>query len=180
MSFKLLTDSNWTLFLDRDGVINRRIFGGYVLETEQFEFLPGVLDSLAFLSTIFGKIIVVTNQQGIAKGYMTEQQLLQIHDKMQKEVSNHGGRIDAVFVAKEFKNTEPFHRKPNRAMGLMAKQAFPEIDFEKSIMVGDTDTDILFGQNLGMKTVLVKSLEKTTIHPDFTISNFTDLCDIFS
>ena len=178
MSFKLRIDSDWTLFLDRDGVINQRIFGSYVLDKSQFIFLPGVLDSFAQLSTYFKRIIVVTNQQCIAKGLLSEQGLEEIHHQMKVEIESVQGRIDAVFVAKELKNTAPFYRKPNGAMAILAKERFPEIDFEKSVMVGDTDSDLQFGKGLGMKTVLMQSAESISEKPDYSITHFNQLCDL--
>jgi D-glycero-D-manno-heptose 1,7-bisphosphate phosphatase len=168
-------DSTWTLFLDRDGVINERIFDGYVLDWKDFHFCEGNLEALSKFSKLFQRIVVVTNQQCVSKGLISEDNLSVIHDKMCGVVSQSGGRIDAVFAAKESKNCAPFHRKPHPEMAVMAKNCFPEIDFQKSIMVGDTDTDILFGKNLGMKTALVVSKEKTNVEPDIYLK---DLCDL--
>ena len=64
-----MIDTGWSLFLDRDGVINTRIHGGYVQRWEQFQFLPGVGDALKILATKFNRIIVVSNQQGIHSGH---------------------------------------------------------------------------------------------------------------
>ena len=72
-------EENWTLFLDRDGVINRRLPGAYVQHWDQFEFLPGVLPALSILANYFAHLIIVTNQQGIGKGLMTESDLQKIH-----------------------------------------------------------------------------------------------------
>ena len=67
----LKIDRGWTLFLDRDGVINRRIVDDYVKSWDQFKFLPGVPDAIKRLAGVFGRIIVVSNQQGIGIGLMT-------------------------------------------------------------------------------------------------------------
>ncbi|MEI7981828.1 MAG: phosphatase, partial [Bacteroidota bacterium] len=77
----LKIDHTWTLFLDRDGVINRRIVGNYAKSCDQFEFIPGVLDAIRQFSLIFGKIIVVTNQQGIGKGLMSREDVTAIHQQ---------------------------------------------------------------------------------------------------
>ncbi len=168
-------DQEWTLFLDRDGVINERVFGDYILDFKDFYFRPGVLEALANFRQIFGRIIVVTNQQCVSLGKLTKAQLDEIHQKMQAEIELNGGGIDAVFVATELKNQAPFHRKPNTAMGEMAKGLFPEIDFNKAIMVGDTDTDIQFGKKLGMKTVLLRTEEKTNEIADLTLDSLIEL-----
>lgn len=148
-------DKTWTLFLDRDGVINKRIINDYVLEWNQFEFNLGVLDALKKISTVFGKIIVVTNQQGIGKGYMAELDLMKIHANMISEIETHGGRIDAVYFSPFLKESNHHTRKPNVGMALMAKKDFPSIDFKKSVMAGDSQSDMEFGQRLGMINVLI-------------------------
>ena len=168
-------DSSWTLFLDRDGVINQRNFEGYIEQVSEFIFMDGVLESLKYFSTIFLRIIVVTNQQGVGKGLMTTQQLSLIHENMLNKVQAFNGRIDAVFAATSLKKSDLKERKPHPFMALQAKKRFPEIDFEKSIMVGDTDSDIEFGKKLGMKTVLIKSREYTQNQPDLEIERLDQL-----
>lgn len=173
-------DSDWTLFLDRDGVINERVFGGYVLDREGFHFLPGVKEALAYFSQKFNYIFVVTNQQGIGKGLMEERNLLDIHRYMLTETEKAGGRITACYFAPELKSDENHTRKPKTTMALKAKADFPEIDFRKSIMVGDTDTDILFGKNNGMKTVRVLTEEPVGIEADLAVESllrFKELCE---
>ena len=168
-------DHTWTLFLDRDGVINERIFGGYVLRTESFVFEQGVLPALKMASHRFGRIIVVTNQQCVALGLLSEPALAQIHQDMITEISTYGGRIDAVYAAIDLKTASPNRRKPNSAMALEAKLKFHEIDFSKAVMVGDTDSDIRFGRELGMKTVLVESKEETQETPDLSVNSLLEL-----
>ena len=168
-------DASWTLFLDRDGVINQRNFEGYIESVSDFKFMDGVLESLNYFSTVFQRIIVVTNQQGVGKGLMTSEQLELIHQHMQHKVNSSDGRIDAVFAATSLKSSDLKERKPHPFMALQAKNRFPEIDFEKSIMVGDTDTDIEFGKKLGMKTVLIKSREYTKNQPDLEIERLDQL-----
>ena len=94
---------------------------------------------------------------------------------MLNKVQAFNGRIDAVFAATSLKSSELKERKPHPFMALQAKNRFPEIDFEKSIMVGDTDSDIEFGKNLGMKTVLIKSREYTKNQPDLEIERLDQL-----
>lgn len=149
-------DPDWVLFLDRDGVINRRIQGGYVREWEEFEFLGGVLDALAMLNSRFRRIFVVTNQQGIGKGLMTEADLAHIHDKMYESVRESGGRIDAIYHCPALASQDDFRRKPGPGMALQAKADFPEINFSRSVMAGDTLSDMEFGYRLGMKTVWIQ------------------------
>ncbi|MBP7184757.1 MAG: HAD-IIIA family hydrolase [Saprospiraceae bacterium] len=152
-------DDSWTLFLDRDGVINQRIRGNYVKVEDEFIFNPHVLEAMALLSQLFSRIIVVTNQQGVGLELMTQAQLDQVHDYMCNKVQDGFGRIDLVLAATEIKGQHPHHRKPSPVMGHLAKEHFPDIDFERSIMVGDSESDMLFGKKLLMKTVLIKGKE---------------------
>lgn len=150
-------DESWTLFLDRDGVINRRIPGAYVTDNEEFEFIEGVQKAIRHFSVFFGRIVVVTNQQGIGKGLMTEAQLSGVHAHMQVQIEQSGGRIDGIYYCPFLAKDNPKCRKPNTGMALQAQADFPEINFEKSIMVGDSATDMEFGLKLGMKTVFIQT-----------------------
>lgn len=156
-SFLNQIDKSWTLFLDRDGVINRRPVDDYVKNWDEFEFLPGVLEAIKSLSGIFGKIIVVTNQQGIGKGLMTVEGLADIHQKMISEIEKYGGKVDAVYFCPNLKGEDENCRKPGTAMAQLAKKDFPEIILEKSIIAGDMESDMLFGRNAGMKTVFINT-----------------------
>ena len=168
-------DQRWTLFLDRDGVINERNFDGYILQWSDFHFTPGLLDTAAQIGQYFGRVFVVTNQQCVAKQLITESELALLHQKMKMELAAKGLYIDDIKVATERKNQEPFRRKPNTQMALELKAAHPELDFKKAVMVGDTDSDIVFGKALGMFTVLVRSQEKTSVIPDLCIDHLADL-----
>ncbi|MBE0651115.1 MAG: HAD-IIIA family hydrolase [Bacteroidales bacterium] len=148
-------NTDWTLFLDRDGVLNERIYGGYVNTSEGFKFLPGVLESMSVFASFFGKIIVVTNQQGVGKGEMTESELENIHRYMKAEIARAGGRLDAIYCCTDLATKKEHCRKPGIYLAMQAKKDFPEIDFQKSIMVGDTKSDMEFGRNSGMLNVLV-------------------------
>lgn len=148
-------DPSWTLFLDRDGVLNRKIENGYVLDPSMLEILPGVTEAIRNLSNIFGRIIVVTNQRGIGRGMMTEKDLQSIHAVLLEKVKEDGGRIDGIFYCPHNIEGNCDCRKPKPGLALKAKQIFPEINFAKSIMVGDSDSDIEMGKLLGMVTVKI-------------------------
>ncbi len=154
-------DKSWTLFLDRDGVINHRIPGAYVRHWDEFEFLENVPQAIAEFSKIFGRIVVVTNQQGIGKGLMTAEELVTLHDKMYREVMAAGGSIDAVYFCPKLAVDNPMCRKPEAGMAYQAQRNFPEIDFKKSVMVGDSLSDMGFGSKVGMWNVLVETNEET-------------------
>jgi len=158
---ELYVDTAWTLFLDRDGVINKKRENDYVKSWAEFDFIPGALPALAILATIFGRIIVATNQRGIARGLVTLQSLQIIHNKMLQVVSDSGGRIDAVYYCPHDYSDNCDCRKPRIRMAQKAKSDFPEIDFHKSIVIGDSDSDIEFGRNLNCTSLFVGQ----KIHP---------------
>lgn len=146
-------NSDWTLFLDRDGVINRKLHNNYVKALNEFEILPGVLEALFVLKDWFSTILIVTNQQGIGKGLMTEENLSWIHKFLLAEVENAHGRIDAIYYCPHLAGEDCSCRKPGPGMAFQAKNDFNSIDFDKSIIVGDSQSDMEFGKKLGMKKV---------------------------
>ena len=158
MDFLKNIDSSWTLFLDRDGVINQRIIDGYVENVSDFRFLPSVPEAVALCKKSFGRIIVVTNQQGIGKGIMTEEQLTVVHAYLKMQIPE----IDRIYHAPYLACENNIMRKPNIGMAVAAKKDFPEIDFKKSIMVGDSASDIAFGKNCGMLTVFISETRTET------------------
>ena len=151
------TDCN-TLFLDRDGVINRHRPDDYVKTWEEFEFIPDILESLAAWNKQFKHIVIVTNQRGVGKGLMSEETLLEIHKRMVEEIERNGGRIDKIYYCTDTNNDSP-NRKPNIGMALQAKADFPDIDFSKSVMVGDSESDMEFGRRAGMKIIYINYLK---------------------
>jgi len=153
----LKIDKSWTLFLDRDGVINNKLRYDYVKSVAEFEFLPGVKDALKKLSGIFVRVIVITNQQGIGKGAMRMEDLNKIHEYMMAEFKAHGGEIHKIYFCPDLAGTFSENRKPEIGMAMMAKKDFPEIDFEKTIMVGDSKTDMEFAKKLGMIAVFISN-----------------------
>ncbi len=153
---------NWTLFLDRDGVINQRKYGSYITHPNEFSFIEGVPEALAGLSKIFSYLVVVTNQQGIGKGIMTENDLKAVHTWMLNEVASAGGRIDGVFHCPNLESDNAPCRKPNTGMAMDARNAMPGIRFRYSVMVGDSHTDMVFARRLGMLAVLVGEHESVT------------------
>jgi len=177
MSLNLFNSNlGWFLFLDRDGVINKRIIDGYVKSWEQFEFLPGVLDAIRIFSNLFSRIIIVSNQQGVGKKLMTDREVERIHERMLQEIEQTGGRVDAVFYAPYLKSERSFMRKPNPGMALKARKQFPEINFKRSLMVGDSVTDMIFGKRVSMSTVYISDDQKIAKdNPKLINLHFPDL-----
>ena len=168
-------DSSWTLFLDRDGVINHEKENDYIYHYEEFEFYAGVREAIQYLSTRFGKIIIITNQRGVGRELMTENDLLRIHEQMLADIEASGGRIHKIYYCIANDDKHP-NRKPNAGMAKEALKDFPEIDLSKSIMVGNKMSDMQFGRNAGMHTVFVTTTDprQSLPHPSIDHS-FTDL-----
>lgn len=170
----LSIDSGWTLFLDRDGVINAHTEGVYVTSLLDFKLLPDVAQAIAGLRRRFGRIVVVTNQQAVGKGLLAEEELQLMHEFVQMEVKKFGGKVDLFLYAPELQSASNDRRKPGIGMGIEAQKYFPEIDFSKSVMVGDSPSDILFGKRLGMKTVFVQNPWKSCSDADFQVVSLVD------
>jgi D-glycero-D-manno-heptose 1,7-bisphosphate phosphatase len=143
-----------TVFLDRDGVINRRLPGDYVKSWAEFEFLPRAKEALALLTAANLRLIVITNQRGIARGLMTEDDLRAVHERMLAELREAGAHISAVYHCPHDRDACEC-RKPKTGLLLAAQRDFPEIDFARSVVVGDAPSDIEAGKRLGCRTVFV-------------------------
>jgi D-glycero-D-manno-heptose 1,7-bisphosphate phosphatase len=139
--------SGWTLFLDRDGVINRRIPGDYVRRWSEFEFLPGSLEALVTLSSAVDLIVVVTNQRGVALGRMSEADVAEVHARMAAAVQQAGGRVDGVFVCPHDVSERCGCRKPAPGLVGQALMRWPSIDPARSVLVGDSTSDMACARN---------------------------------
>lgn len=158
-------NKQWSLFLDRDGVINHDK-SPYTLNAGEFEFYDGVLQAIKKFSTVFSHIFVVTNQRGVGKKMMTENDLLEIHELMTDSISKSGGRIDKIYYCTSIDNDHP-DRKPNPGMALRAMKEHPAVKKHQSIMVGNNLSDMQFGKSAGMFTVLLTTtgVSVTLPHP---------------
>jgi len=160
-------DQSWTLFLDRDGVINYEKKDDYIHNWQEFILFEGVKEAMKIFSGKFGRIIIVSNQRGVGKGLMTEDELTEIHLYMQQEIESAGGRIDAIYYCTAVDHKDP-NRKPNPGMAFTAQKDFPDISFERSIIAGNKPSDMLFGKNAGMYSVFIATTQPETHfpHPD--------------
>ncbi|MFN4080400.1 MAG: HAD-IIIA family hydrolase [Saprospiraceae bacterium] len=168
------------VFLDRDGVINRRLPGEYVRRAEEFELLPGVPQALALLRRLTRRLIVVTNQAGIGKGLMSESELAGVHERLRALAQAAGDiEFDAIYHCPHTPQDHCGCRKPATGMGERASEAFADIVFEKSWMVGDSLTDLQFGRRLGMRVAHIKGKEEElgaveTFAPDAAFDSLFD------
>jgi D-glycero-D-manno-heptose 1,7-bisphosphate phosphatase len=147
-------DNTWTLFLDRDGVINHEKHKDYIHTWDEFVFYEGVIKAMGVFAKKFKHIIIVTNQRGIGKGVTRLQDVELIHKNMTAAVEAAGGRVDAIYFCPDKEEESP-NRKPNPGMGLQALKDIPGIDINKAIMVGNTLSDMKFGRNLGVHTIFL-------------------------
>lgn len=156
-------DNSWTLFLDRDGVINDDK-SPYTLNADQFEFYDGIPETISELNKYFKHIIIVTNQRGVGRNLMTEDDLSGIHNKLIQGVNLAGGHIDRIYYCTSTSNDHP-DRKPNPGMAIKAMTDFPGISADKSVMVGNNISDMQFGRNAGLFTVLVHTTGTKVVEP---------------
>jgi D-glycero-D-manno-heptose 1,7-bisphosphate phosphatase len=152
-------NKDWTLFLDRDGVLNYEKPFDYIYTYEEFTFYDGVPEAVKVLTEKFARIILTSNQRGVGKGLMSEQDLLDIHKKMLQDLEAAGGKIDKIYYSIGATDDDPM-RKPHPGMALQAKKDFPQIEFSKSVIVGNNLSDMDFGRSVGMFTIFLK-----TTHP---------------
>jgi len=166
--------NDWTLFLDRDGVINQKIDGDYVRSWPQFRILPTSLPALKILSQTFKRLIIVTNQRGIAKGLMTQPNLDEIHQKMTLLFKEWGIHIDAIYVCPHEISENCNCRKPKIGLFEKAKQDFPDIEYGKSFVVGDSSSDWEAAQRIGAHPIAISSSN------DYSFSAYANLLDYCS
>lgn len=157
------------VFLDRDGVLNRRIMNGYVTRLEDFDILDGVLPSLGLLTRAGFRLAVVTNQQGIAKGLMTLEDANILHQHLRQAATEFGGVLQEFYVCPHYRDAGCACRKPKPGL-LDQAHAFKELDWPKAFLIGDSDSDILAGQARGVTTIKVAGPSK--VNANFTIKTF--------
>jgi D-glycero-D-manno-heptose 1,7-bisphosphate phosphatase len=141
--------SGRTAFLDRDGTINAKApEGEYVRSPAEFRYLPGAEDAIRLLADAGWRVVVVTNQRGIALGRMTAGAVDEINRALLELP------VAAVYVCPHEKGTCDC-RKPGTGLFLQAQRDFPEIEFLRSVVIGDAPSDIAAGDALGCRTILV-------------------------
>jgi len=147
-----------TIFLDRDGVINKEL--NYLYKIEDFEFIDGVFETCKYLTSLDYKIIVITNQSGIARGYFTEDDYQIITQWMIAQFNKNGVDILDVLHCPHLPDSNCNCRKPKPGMIKDAKHKYG-IDIQNSWLIGDKENDIIAGNSSGISnTILVKSGHK--------------------
>ncbi len=178
-----LPSPNAALFLDRDGVINVRKQNGYITSPDEFTFLPEAENAISRLNKFFSKTLVITNQQGIGKGLMTESDLEKIHKKMKALIESKGGHIDKIYHAPQLESENSIMRKPRPGMINRALEDFPEISLRESWLVGDTAADLELAQNMGISSVFLLSPAEANssweeFEPALVMGSLGDFADV--
>lgn len=146
------------VFLDRDGVINKKLENDYVTDWSKFEFLPTVKEAIRLLNQANILVIIITNQSVIGRELISEDKLHKIHSLMEEELAKSGAKVDKIYYCPH----APWHncncRKPKPGLLEKALKDF-KIDIATSWMIGDEEKDIKAGQAVGLNTYLINKHE---------------------
>lgn len=173
---------NKAVFVDRDGTINVDVH--YLNDPDKFEMYPGVGEGMKILHDKGFKIIVITNQSGIARGYFTEKQLSDIHERMKQEFQKFAVALDGIYYCPHHPDDRCNCRKPKPGLLIECGKKY-NIDFKSSFLVGDKCSDILAGRSVGCKTILVKTghglweYENKKCHVDYVAADLFDAVQNF-
>ncbi len=161
------------IFLDRDGVINKLLINDYVKNIEEFEILPKVKEALVKFKESGYLNIIITNQDGVGKGVMSEEDLIKIHSYMLEKLPE----IDDIFYCTDLITKPNNCLKPSPHMILKAKEKW-NINLKKSWMIGDSETDIEAGIKAGCKTIRITQQEPTKTKADHTARDLLEASEI--
>ena len=147
------------VFLDRDGVIIED--AGYVGEIERVKFIPAAGKAIRLLNENDFKVIIITNQAGVARGYFSEEAVEEINTYVQETLAEEGALIDKIYYCPHYKEgiieeyrKDCYYRKPSPGMIEEAVRDF-HIDLKRSFLIGDKSSDIEAGNRAGCKTILL-------------------------
>ena len=166
--------TNRAVFLDRDGTMARDV--PYCRSPEDFELFPSTAKAVKLLREHGFKVIVITNQSGIARGYFTEETLARIHEKMKKELAKEGAGVDGIYYCPHHPDDNCDCRKPRPRLVLQATEDF-NIDLTRSFVVGDLEMDVGLGRAVGCRTVLLPNPgneNRKQEAPDYTAADLYD------
>lgn len=172
------------VFFDRDGVINEKAPDhDYIKNWDKFKLIPGIIDVMKYVQSQGYMIIIITNQRGIARGLMTIEDLLVIHENLKQELDNHEIFITDIFFCPHDIQDNCDCRKPRSGMILEALKKY-EIDVAKSVLIGDSMADIIAANNLDITSILYLNsslrvnMEENDQKPAFIITNLKDAINI--
>lgn len=153
-----------TVFVDRDGVINKRLVGDWVKNWEEFEMLPGVPEAMAKLKKAGYCCILITNQRGIALDLFTFEDLSEIHRKMNDKLKTEGGgEFDDIFICPHDRQDNCDCRKPEPGLFFQAVEKYPDINIQETVMFGDKDTDRQAAEAAGCRAFFLVGENKSLL-----------------
>lgn len=168
------------VFLDRDGVLNEEV--DYLGKAEDLSMIPGAAGAVKRLRAAGFKVIVVSNQSGVARGYFTQDDLRQVTDRLVVELENEGTKVDAVYYCCHGPDAACACRKPGTALLEQAAARF-KLDLRDCVFVGDTTTDVKTARAVGCAAVLVRTGKGGRDgkfdgqEPDFTAEDLSEAAD---
>jgi D-glycero-D-manno-heptose 1,7-bisphosphate phosphatase len=164
-----------TIFLDRDGVINKEV--NYLSKIDDFKFISGVFESCLYFQSLGYQLIIITNQSGIGRGYYNHSDYELITDWMLKQFKDKNINILDVFFCPHLPEANCQCRKPKPGMFLEAKTKY-NINMENSWMIGDNEGDIIAANLAGInKTILVRSghkIDESNSNSSFILDSIKD------
>tara|TARA_B100001250_G_scaffold370770_1_gene355145 strand:+ start:1689 stop:2684 length:996 start_codon:yes stop_codon:yes gene_type:complete len=169
---------NKAIFLDRDGTINEDV--GYLNNLEDINISQETLDGLEKISKLDYLNIIVTNQSGVERGYLTKETLNEINRKIKEIIEQQNGRIDHIYFDTSTPENPSKNRKPKNGMVVMATEEY-NLSLKNSWVIGDRDTDIELGKMCNMKSVLIRNERyeyKSKIKPDYIVNNLLEAYDV--
>ena len=168
-----MLQSMQVMFLDRDGVINKKAPPHqYITEWDNFEFMPGIFDFLRELSRRNFLLVIVTNQQGVGKKIFSLIDLEDIHEKMQIRLMDEGVKIHAIYVCPHLEQEKCDCRKPRPGLLHMAEKALPySVDKNNSYLIGDSETDVIAAHEYGVAAFYLSEIAPKISSPEFVVKN---------
>ncbi len=175
------TVMNRAVFFDRDGIINKKApEHDYIKSWNEFKLIHDIIDVMKHVQSKGYKIIIVTNQRGIARGLMTTEDLLEIHENLKRELFKYKIFITDILFCPHDINENCDCRKPKPGMLLKAKKLY-DINFEKSYFIGDCETDIISANSVNVKSILYikNSCTKTKqVKPSYIVTSLKEIIKI--
>jgi len=168
------------VFFDRDGIVNMRLIGEYITNISAFKLLKGFAELLNYVQQKGYLTILITNQQGIAKGKMTDHDIEVIHKFMQDKLIEFGTKpFDDIYYCPELEVNNPWRRKPNPGMYIEAIEKW-NIDVNNSWMIGDVITDMTSAKKVNLKTILLNVNIKNVPEADFEVDSHSEIMNIIT
>src|SRR3989344_6633767 len=165
------------IFLDRDGTLIED--AGENKDIEKYKLLEGVVDGLKIFRRFGFKLIVVTNQSGIGRGYYTEESMHKFHDKMIEDLEKNGVKLDGIYFCPHHPDKDCECRKPKTGMIDKAVKELG-IEIKGSFMIGDKDTDVELAHKAGMKGILIQTdtyKNEKNVKPDYKAKDLVEAAD---